>query len=145
MKCGEPMPDSSYATCDGQLKHRDDHGYLGQRWPRIQPNEPDWEVQELLDNQTPRDAWGVMERSFPIIVTETVTRVLWVDAESEDQALAYWGDGGEYGPNPGGEIEFGDGLLQPDRTPNPQFYEVGKVLSPIQFGATTRIRGTSAL
>jgi beta-galactosidase len=47
----------------------------------------------------------------------------------------YWGDGGEYGPNPGGEIEFGDGLLQPDRTPNPQFYEVGKVLSPIQFGA----------
>jgi beta-galactosidase len=47
----------------------------------------------------------------------------------------YWGDGGEYGPNPGGEIEFGDGLLQPDRTPNPAFYEVQKVLSPIQFGA----------
>ncbi len=46
----------------------------------------------------------------------------------------YWGDGGEYGPNPGGEIEFGDGVIQPDRTPNPQFYEVRKVLSPIQFG-----------
>lgn len=47
----------------------------------------------------------------------------------------YWGDGGEYGPNPGGEIEFGDGLNQPDRTPNPQLYEVQKVLSPIQFAA----------
>ena len=46
----------------------------------------------------------------------------------------YWGDGGEYGPNPGGEIEFGDGMIQPDRTPNPQLYEARKVLSPIQFG-----------
>ena len=45
----------------------------------------------------------------------------------------YWGDGGEYGPNPGGDIEFGDGLIQPDRTPNPHVYEVKKVLSPIQF------------
>ena len=45
----------------------------------------------------------------------------------------YWGDGGEYGPNPGGDIEFGDGLLQSDRTPNPQLYELRKVYSPIQF------------
>ena len=47
----------------------------------------------------------------------------------------YWGDGGEYGPNPGGDVEFGDGLIQPDRTPNPHVYEVQKVLSPIQFEA----------
>ena len=39
----------------------------------------------------------------------------------------YWGDGSEYGPNPGGDIEFGDGLLQSDRTPNPQLYELRKV------------------
>ncbi|MFV3131583.1 glycoside hydrolase family 2 TIM barrel-domain containing protein [Niveispirillum sp. KHB5.9] len=45
----------------------------------------------------------------------------------------YWGDGGEYGPNPGGDIEFGDGLIQPDRTPNPHLYEVAKVQSPVQF------------
>ncbi len=45
----------------------------------------------------------------------------------------YWGDGGEYGPNPGGDIEFGDGLTQPDRTPNPHLYEVQKVYAPIQF------------
>lgn len=45
----------------------------------------------------------------------------------------YWGDGGEYGPNPGGDIEFGDGLLQSDRTPNPPLYELRKVYEPIQF------------
>ncbi|WP_242123383.1 glycoside hydrolase family 2 TIM barrel-domain containing protein [Sphingobium sp. Sx8-8] len=45
----------------------------------------------------------------------------------------YWGDGGEYGPNAGGDIEFGDGLLQSDRTPNPALYEVRKVYAPIQF------------
>ncbi len=45
----------------------------------------------------------------------------------------YWGDGGEYGPNPGGDIEFGDGLLQSDRTPNPQMYELAKVYAPVQF------------
>ncbi|QAY77952.1 glycoside hydrolase family 2 TIM barrel-domain containing protein [Sphingosinicella sp. BN140058] len=45
----------------------------------------------------------------------------------------YWGTGGEYGPNPGGDIEFGDGLMQADRTPNPQMFEVRKVYAPIQF------------
>jgi beta-galactosidase len=45
----------------------------------------------------------------------------------------YWGDGSEYGPNPGGDIEFGDGLLQADRTPNPALYELRKVYAPIQF------------
>lgn len=54
----------------------------------------------------------------------------------------YWGDGGEYGPNPGGDIEFGDGLIQPDRTPNPHLYEVQKVLSPIQFEAFDAKAGT---
>lgn len=47
----------------------------------------------------------------------------------------YWGDGSEFGDNPRGEIEFGDGLLQSDRTPNPQLFEVQKVYSPIQFSA----------
>lgn len=45
----------------------------------------------------------------------------------------YWGTGGEYGPNPGGDIEFGDGLYQPDRTPNPHLFELRKVYAPIQF------------
>ncbi|NEL40564.1 MAG: DUF4981 domain-containing protein, partial [Xanthomonas perforans] len=60
----------------------------------------------------------------------------WVDQSmfrTDKNGRRYWGDGGEYGPNPGGDIEFGDGLNQPDRTPNPHLYEVQKVLSPIRF------------
>ena len=92
MKCNEPMPGGSYQTCDRELKHSGDHGYLRDRWPRPEPAAPDYDVWELLDNTAPRDAWGLQERSFPIIVTETVTRVIWVDAENEDRALAYWED-----------------------------------------------------
>ncbi len=53
----------------------------------------------------------------------------------------YWGDGSEYGPNPGGEIEFGDGLLNPDRTPHPQLFEVQKVYAPVQFTAVDAVAG----
>ncbi len=60
----------------------------------------------------------------------------WVD-QSMNRTTAdgkhYWGDGGQYGPNPGGDIEFGDGLNQPDRTPNPHLFEVQKIYAPIQF------------
>jgi beta-galactosidase len=53
----------------------------------------------------------------------------------------YWGTGGEYGPNPGGDIEFGDGLYQSDRTPNPQLFELRKVYSPIQFSGFDPVSG----
>jgi beta-galactosidase len=53
----------------------------------------------------------------------------------------YWGDGGSFGPNPGGEIEFGDGLLQSDRTPNPQYFELAKVYAPIAFAAVDAAAG----
>ncbi|MDP1028177.1 glycoside hydrolase family 2 TIM barrel-domain containing protein [Sphingomonas sp. KR1UV-12] len=60
----------------------------------------------------------------------------WVDQSMYRYAKdgrRYWGDGSEYGPNPGGDIEFGDGMLQSDRTPNPQLYELRKVYAPVQF------------
>jgi beta-galactosidase len=60
----------------------------------------------------------------------------WVDQSMyrhTKDGTRYWGDGGEYGPNPGGDIEFGDGLLQSDRTPNPALYELRKVYAPVQF------------
>lgn len=60
----------------------------------------------------------------------------WVDQSMyryTEDGRRYWGDGGEYGPNPGGDIEFGDGLLQSDRTPNPQLFELKKVYAPIAF------------
>ena len=53
----------------------------------------------------------------------------------------FWKTGGAYGPNPGGAIEFGDGLLQPDRTPNPQLHELKKVYAPIVFEATDAAKG----
>jgi len=62
----------------------------------------------------------------------------WVDQSMyryTSDGRRYWGDGGEYGPNPGGDIEFGDGLHQSDRTPNPQLFELRKVYSPVQFTA----------
>ncbi|GAA1887594.1 hypothetical protein GCM10009837_06650 [Streptomyces durmitorensis] len=92
MKCGESKPDSSYQECDRELRHRGDHEYLGQKWPRVVPAEPDWDVHEFLEDALPPNAWGINERRFPIIVTETITRVLWVDAETEDEALAYYAD-----------------------------------------------------
>ena len=60
----------------------------------------------------------------------------WVDQSmyrTTADGRRYWGMGGEYGPNPGGELEFGDGLLQSDRTPNPQLFELRKVYAPVQF------------
>lgn len=45
----------------------------------------------------------------------------------------FWKMGGDYGPNPGGDIEFGDGLIHADRRPNPHFFEMRKVYQPISF------------
>lgn len=116
MKCGEPKPGGSYQDCDKELKHGGDHAYLGQRWPRLQPARGDWDVNELLDNQTPREAWGVMERSFPIVVTETTTRVIWVEAEDEDRALAYYGDDWSEVPLKNAEVLCADlEFERPDR------------------------------
>ncbi|MYY79689.1 MULTISPECIES: hypothetical protein [unclassified Streptomyces] len=86
------MSDSSYRTCDRDLQHSGAHEYLGQKWQRLAPALPDPGVEALLEDSLPANAWGIDERRFPIIVTETITRVLWVDAETEDEALAYWAD-----------------------------------------------------
>ncbi|MEU0783446.1 hypothetical protein ABZ341_17970 [Streptomyces sp. NPDC006173] len=115
MKCGEPKPGGIYEDCDKELRHGGDHSYLGRRWPRVKPTEGDWDINELLDNQTPRDSWGVMERSFPIVVTETVTRVIWVEAETEDQALAYWGDDPTELPRDGEALDFSFEFERPDK------------------------------
>jgi len=69
----------------------------------------------------------------------------WVDQSMYRYAAdgrRYWGTGGEYGPNPGGDIEFGDGLMQPDRTPNPHLFELRKVYAPIQFANFDAASGT---
>jgi beta-galactosidase len=68
----------------------------------------------------------------------------WVDQSMQvrdENGEPYWGTGGIYGPNPGGDIEFGDGLIQPDRTPNPHLFEVRKVYQPIAFRADNAAGG----
>jgi hypothetical protein len=115
MKCGEPMPGSSYQTCDRDLKHSGDHAYLNQRWPRPVLAGPDWEVQEFLEDTIPATAYGIEERSYPIVVTETVTRIIWVDAESEDKALAYWGEDPSEAPSSLKDAEVLDGYLEYER------------------------------
>lgn len=92
MKCNEPKPGDTWRTCDKGLSHEGDHRYLNESWPRPVPNEPNPDVTELLDATRPPNTWGLEERSYPVIVVETTVRVLWVDAESEDDAVAYWAD-----------------------------------------------------
>ncbi|GGB90223.1 beta-galactosidase [Novosphingobium endophyticum] len=57
----------------------------------------------------------------------------------------YWKMGGDYGPNPGGDIEFGDGLVHADRRPNPHLFEVKKVYQPVTFTAAAPASGTIQL
>jgi hypothetical protein len=131
VKCGEPKPGATFKDCDQELKHRGDHAYLGERWPRLQPAEPDYDVQELLDNQTPRNAWSVMERSFPIVVTETITRLIWVEAETEDQALAYWGDDPTEMPSDGEVLDGSFEFERPDRWQRQAAFQANRFESKI--------------
>ena len=68
----------------------------------------------------------------------------WVDqslyGRTED-GRSTWRIGNAFGPNPGGDIEFGDGLVQADRTPNPHLFELRKVYEPIAFEAIDAAAG----
>lgn len=64
----------------------------------------------------------------------------WVDQsmiKTTADGRPYWAYGTDFGTNPSGldAAEFGDGLLQSDRTPNPHLFELAKVYTPIQFEA----------
>jgi hypothetical protein len=129
MKCGEPKPGGTYETCDRDLKHAGNHAYLNQRWPRPVGNEPDWEIQEMLDEALSRRRIYAEGPSFPIIVTETVTRVLWVEAEDEDHALAYYGD--DPTEVPLRDTEVLDGYLEFER---PDTYQRKSAFESAQHG-----------
>lgn len=92
MKCSEPYPDGSYEECQRDLGHSGQHEYFSTKWARPQLNQLTPDVESVLEETLPPNAWGVDERSFPVVVVETITRVVWVDAESEDEAIAYWAD-----------------------------------------------------
>ncbi|MFI6491278.1 hypothetical protein [Streptomyces sp. NPDC050564] len=92
MKCGELKPGDSWRECDQKLKHSGPHRYLNESWPRVVPNEPNPDVEALLDRTKAARSWGLDERRYPIIVIETVTRLMWVDADDEDDALSLYAD-----------------------------------------------------
>ena len=92
MKCSDPYPEGSYEECQLDLGHAGQHEYVGTTWARLQPKALDPDVASLLEETKPPRTWGVDERKYPVVVTETITRVIWVAAESEDEALGYWED-----------------------------------------------------
>jgi beta-galactosidase len=66
----------------------------------------------------------------------------WVDqtiALKDEQGRPYWGSGFDLGPNVrkvdwlSTDWVVGDGVLQADRTPDPEYYELQKVYSPVAF------------
>ncbi|MFC0687482.1 glycoside hydrolase family 2 TIM barrel-domain containing protein [Novosphingobium clariflavum] len=66
----------------------------------------------------------------------------WVDQTMElkdKQGRTYWGQGLDYDPDPkapgvhGDDSPVGDGVIQSDRTPDPEYYELAKVQAPIAF------------
>ncbi|MCI4591982.1 DUF4981 domain-containing protein [Sphingobium sp. BYY-5] len=68
----------------------------------------------------------------------------WVDQTilmTDKDGRPYWGQGLDYDPDPkapgvhGDDSPVGDGVIQSDRTPDPEYYELAKVQSPIAFTA----------
>ncbi|WP_336868010.1 glycoside hydrolase family 2 TIM barrel-domain containing protein [Sphingomonas sanguinis] len=66
----------------------------------------------------------------------------WVDQTmilKDKQGRPYWGQGLDYDPDPkdaglhGDDSPVGDGVIQSDRTPDPEYYEMAHVQSPIHF------------
>jgi len=59
----------------------------------------------------------------------------WVDQtiiQKDAQGRDYWAQGRDFVPD-GDESPVGDGVIQSDRTPDPEYYELAKVYAPIQF------------
>lgn len=92
MKCSEPRPDSTYQECQRDLRHSGQHDYLGTKWSRPEPAEPDPNVEALLSKAAGLQAWDLEDREYPVVVEVTTRYVMWVSAPSEDDALAYYGD-----------------------------------------------------
>lgn len=69
----------------------------------------------------------------------------WVDQSmilKDAKGRPFWASGIDYGPNPRGDNSIvADGLIQPDRTPNPHLAEVHKVYAPVAFEAIDADKG----
>ncbi len=70
----------------------------------------------------------------------------WVDqglAATTPDGRPFWAYGGDYGPpgTPSDENFLANGLIQPDRTPNPHYHEVRKVYQPVNVRLADAGRG----
>lgn len=101
MNCDEQLyrdgEDYSSRDCDLKLGHPGDHEYLGQKFPRPVPAEPNEAVVALIERAAEkRGAWGLDEMQWPIVVEVTNVYIVAAPGATEDEALAYWADSGEY-------------------------------------------------
>ncbi|WP_229223482.1 glycoside hydrolase family 2 TIM barrel-domain containing protein [Duganella sp. sic0402] len=65
----------------------------------------------------------------------------WVDqsvAAKDDKGRTYWASGFDVNPERGDGSVVGDGVLRSDRTPDPEYYELQKVYSPVVFEGDPR-------
>lgn len=60
----------------------------------------------------------------------------WVDQSviaKDDKGRTYWASGFDVNPERGDNSVVGDGVVRSDRTPDPEYYELQKVYSPVVF------------
>ncbi|WP_326659564.1 hypothetical protein [Streptomyces sp. NBC_00385] len=122
MRCDEPLSrpgeDYSYRDCPLELGHPGDHDYFGERFPRPEATDGlDPEIADLIEAAArKRGIWDLDERQWPIVVEVTSVYVIKAPGETEDEALAYWADSGEY-PDLDGEqaIDGGFEIRRADR------------------------------
>lgn len=60
----------------------------------------------------------------------------WVDQSiyaTDEHGRLYWASGFDVNPDRGDNSVVGDGVLRADRTPDPEYYELQKVYSPVVF------------
>ena len=72
--------------------------------------------------------------------------VLWLEFDTADLTQTgggrqYWAYGGDYGDNPNDGNFCCNGIVAPDRTPNPHLYEVKKVYQNIKVTAVDAVNG----
>lgn len=121
MKCDEPLSrpgeDYSYRDCQLELGHAGDHDYLGEKYPRpVTSGGLDPEIADLIEKAAGHRAWDLDERQWPIVVEVTNVYVIKAPGVTEDEALKYWADGGDF-PDLDGEqtIDGGFEIRRADR------------------------------